>query len=109
MFWNFYNCHQFIGHIALLDINIPSNLFKFFSKISPALKYGIIPTYEATKNFISASGDDFNPYNHNFESFGYKYRLFVYNIELPFYLFVLYPFILIGVIFTIYASKRFAK
>ena len=95
LLWSFFSCQQLIVHLALIDLNMPANLFHTFAKCSQILRYDVFSVDDVSKALVINSGEDGSPFNSNFAAFGYNSRYFIINMDLPFYLYLAYPFILL--------------
>ena len=58
--WNFFNHQQLIVHFALLDLNMPANLFHTFTKCSQVLRYNIFEVEGAYQTLIASHEQDFD-------------------------------------------------
>lgn len=106
LLWSFYSYQQLIVHLALIDLNMPANVFHTFAKCSEILKYGVFSVYEVSKALVVNNGQDGSPFNSNFAAFGYNSRYFIINMDLSFYLYLAYPFILVSLFAFVFLGRN---
>ena len=85
---------------------MPSNIYNFFKNTSWVFRFAFVDTYSLTKSLLHIQEDDNDAYSENFKAFGYENRLFVYNMELPLYFYLLYPVLLLAALLIYFLAKR---
>jgi len=93
--WGFINTQQLITFTSLFGFAMPSALYYFFQLTQGAYKFSFFSTYEVTKLIFGVQEDTYNFYSPNFGEFGFQNHLFILNMDVALYFFLVYPVILV--------------
>eukprot|EP00347_Sterkiella_histriomuscorum_P008405 403345218 len=88
--WGFLNTQQILSHVQLFNLNMPSNINYFYDLIQGSLKFQIYNALPITQFIFSIDQDD-KPFNQAFADFGYDQTSLILNLDMLFYIYLLYP------------------
>eukprot|EP00347_Sterkiella_histriomuscorum_P015350 403357351 len=92
--WGFLNAQQILSHVQLFNLHMPSNINYFYNLIQGSLKFQIYNALPITQFIFSIDQDD-KPFNQAFADFGYDQTSLILNLDMLFYIYLLYPVLIV--------------
>eukprot|EP00347_Sterkiella_histriomuscorum_P000682 403374905 len=92
--WGFLNAQQILSHVQLFNLDMPSNINYFYDLIQGSLKFQIYSALPITKFIFSIDKDD-KSFNQAFADFGYDQTSLILNLDMLFYIYLLYPVLVV--------------
>ena len=78
--------------MPLFSINPPSNIYYFFQLVAGSLRFDFFFVNQFVKDFFTLN-DYYEPYNAEFNNFGYETKVFILNVGFNAFLIIFMPII----------------